>query len=334
MTPTRLAAAAALALLVTSGCGAPRDAAPAGEGAGEGWTAQPTDLPGPRPGRPEADGATRGPERSAAPSAEPRSRPSPHVPLAGTGGEEARAVAASGRAVTGYVDALARAGDPGRMRGGLPRTAEGSAARAYLLHQAAVAQARADGGRPARNAEVGHTPDGYELCPGGDPAAEPDTGPACVAYGGFTAEDGLLTELRVDGRDPGPDLLAAEDVTDESEGVRARLLTAYRAAPDEPLAVTVEFTTEDGVSLDLLQASYTGGGSGGGDGRGRDGQGHGGRGGDERRASEAAGRYALDAGEGTHAAFLFPEAEPGGTLTVGGCLEECSAMVDIELPVG
>ncbi|WP_150252509.1 hypothetical protein [Nocardiopsis deserti] len=325
MTPTRLAAAAALALIVTSGCGALRDAAPTGEGAGEGRTVQPTDLPGPRPGQPDADGATRGPERSAAPSAEPRGRPSPHAPLAGTDGEDARAVAASGRTVAEYVDALARAGDPGRMREGLPRTAEDSAARAYLLHQAAVAQAWADEGRPAWNAEVGHTPDGYELCPGGDPDAEPDAEPACVAYGGFTAEDGLLTDLRVDGRDPGPGLLVAEDVTDESEGVRARLLTAYRAAPDEPLAVTVEFTTDDGVSLDLLQASYVGGGSGGGDGGGDGG---------EHRASEAVGRYALDAGEGTHAAFFFPEAEPGGTLTVGGCLEECSAMVDIELPVG
>ncbi len=319
MTPTRLAAAAALALLVTSGCGEPRHAAPAGEEAGEGWTAQPTDLPGPRPGQPDADGASRGSERSAAPSAEPRNRPSPHVPLAGTGGEGARAVAASGRTVAEYVDALTRAGDPERMREGLPRTAEDSAARGYLLHQAAVAQAWADGDRPARNAEVGHTPDGYELCPGGDPDAEP----ACVAYGGFTAEDGLLTDLRVDGRDPGPGLLVAEDVTDESEGVRARLLTAYRAAPGEPLVVTVEFTTDDNVSLDLFQASYVGGG-----------QGNGGQDGGERGTSEAVGRYALDGGEGTHAAFFFPEAEYGGTLTVGGCLEECSAMIDIELPVG
>lgn len=314
MTPTRLAAAAALATLVASGCGAPPDAVQ-----GEGWPLHPTALPGPRPGQPDADGASRVPERSAAPSAEPRGRPSPHGPLAGTGAEDARAVAASGRTVADYMDSLARTGDPGRMREGLPRTAEDSAARAHLLHQAAIAQARADGGRPAPDAEVGQTPDGYELCPGEDP----DTEPVCVAYGGFTAEDGLLADLRVDGRDPGPGLLVAEDVADESEGVRARLLTAYRAASDEPLEVTVEFTTADRVSLDLFQASYVGGGGDGGQGEGGG-----------LRASEAAGRYALDGGEGTHAAFLFPGAEPGGTLTVGGCLEECSAVIDIELPVG
>ncbi|PDP84508.1 hypothetical protein CQJ94_27965 [Glycomyces fuscus] len=321
MTPTMLAAAAALALFAATGCGAPWDALPAGKATGEGRTAQPTDLPGPRPGRPDADGAPTGPERSAAPSAEPRGRPSPPAPLAGTGGEGARVVAAPGEVVAQYVDALARTSDPRRMREGLRHTAEDSAAHAYLLHRAAVAQARADGGRPARDAEAGRTPDGYELCPGGDPAAEP----ACADYGGFTAWDGLLTDLRVDGRDPGPRLLVAEDVADGSEGVRARLLTAYRSTDGGPLAVAVEFTTDGNVSLDLLQASYSGG-----EGRG----GAGGGGGGEIRASEAVGRYELDGGGRTHAAFFFPGAVPGGTLTVGGCLEECSAVVDIELPVG
>ncbi|WP_026122653.1 hypothetical protein [Nocardiopsis halotolerans] len=312
MTPTRLAVATALALLVATGCGVPREWVPtgAGESAGEGRTPRPTAQPGPRPGEPGAD---RGPAPEESPEPAPTTEPGGGSPSegaeSGTSGEGVRAVAASGDTVAAYVDALTRAGDPERMREGLRYTAEGSAAHAYLAHRAAVVQAWADGGRPAWNVQARRTADGYELCHGGEPRHEA----SCVSYGGFTAEDGLLTELLVDGRDPGPDLLVADGVTDGSEGVRAELLTAYRSATSKTLVVTVEFTTEDDVSLDLLQATYEGE--------------------REHLVEEAVGRFELDGGSSTHAAFFFPGATPGGTLTVGGCLAECSALVDVELPV-
>ncbi|WP_150240944.1 hypothetical protein [Nocardiopsis quinghaiensis] len=210
-----------------------------------------------------------------------------------------------------YVAALARTGEPERMREGLERAAEGSTAHTYLTHHAAVARARADGGGSAPDIEVERTGDGYELCPAPGPASDR----ACAAHGDFTARDGLITGLLVEGRDPGPGLLAPEGVEFESEGVRATLLTAYQSVTDKSLVVTVEFTTDDNASLGLPHATYE-------HGEGR-----------EDQAQEAVGRYELDAGESTRAAFSFPGATPGGTLRVGGCLEECSALVDVALPV-
>lgn len=239
------------------------------------------------------------------PGPEPTALPGPR-PV-----EDARAVAAPEETVAAYADALAGVEDPERMREGLRHTVEGSTAHTYLAHQTAVAQAWTDEGRPAPGFEAERTADGYRLCPGGEPTPEA----ACVVYGGFTARNGRLTGMLVDGRDPGPGLVAADGTEAGSEGVFARLLTAYRSADDEFLAVTVELSTEEAASLDLLQASYGEGGA------------------EPRRAREAVGRSELDAGEATHAVFFFSEADPGGTLRVGGCLEECSVPVDIELPV-
>lgn len=264
MTPSRLAAAAALVLLVSTGCAVGQR------------TSAPTDLPGPSPWTPGS-----------------------------------RVAAGEGAPEEAYVAALARAGEPERMRRGLALTAEGSDAHAYLVHQAAVAQAWVDEGDPAPNAEVNDTADGYELCPAGEPGAEPP----CVSYSDLTVEDGLVTGLLVDGRDPGPSLVVADGEDDESEGVRADLVSAYQSVVDKTLVVTVEFSAKERVSLDLLQASYAK------------------RGGRERRTQSAAGRLELDAGATTHAAFFFPAAVPGGTLRVNGCLEECSALVEIALPV-
>ncbi|WP_285732012.1 hypothetical protein [Nocardiopsis sp. ATB16-24] len=241
-------------------------------------------------------------QRTSAPTDLPG--PSPWAP-------GSRVAAGEGGPKEAYVAALARTGEPERMREGLALTAEGSDAHAYLTHQAAVAQAWADEGDPAPNTEVNDTADGHELCPAGEPGTEP----SCVSYSDLTVEDGLVTGLLVDGRDPGPSLLVAEGKGDESEGVRADLVTAYQSVVDKTLVVTVEFSARERASLDLLQASYER------------------RGGRERRTQSAAGRLELDAGATTHAAFFFPAAVPGGTLRVNGCLEECSALVELALPV-
>ncbi|OLT29923.1 hypothetical protein BJF83_09415 [Nocardiopsis sp. CNR-923] len=55
--------------------------------------------------------------------------------------------------------------------------------------------------------------------------------------------------------------------------------------------------------------------------------------GEYRRADRAAGRSQLDAGGSTGAALYFPDSHPGGTVLLGGCLEECSALIKLALPV-
>lgn len=323
MTPTKLAAAAALALLTATGCGTSggQEVVPAGSGERTEQGPQATERPEPEaePGPPAEDPGPRSGHQAASgrtgePSQDPRGEPSPGE--GGGKGEEPRNPGEQGEApeeaVEAYVSALARTGEPERMGEGLEHTATASTAHAYLTHQRAVAQARADEGHPLRNAEAERTKDGYELCL----ADDPDSKQPCVEYSGFGHQDGMLTGLLVDGRDPAPGLLVADGVEDESAGVRATLLTAYQSVTDKSLVVTVEFTTADSVDLGLPQAFYQR------------------RGGSQYRPQEAVGRYGLDADSTTHAAFFFPGAVPGGSLAVDGCLEECSALVDIELPVG
>lgn len=304
----------ALALAVAlAGCGGPETAAPAGEQAppvadapADPPSPVPAPAPSPAPPAPSptvlpspSDSAPRTPEPTAEPTVEPGAesggRPADEPP------EEA---------VTGYLEALAATDDPDRMREGLTLAADDSAAHDLLLHAASVALARDDGDQVPPAVELTPTDDGARLCP----AAGND--PDCGEYTDFTGRDGLVTGLHIDGSDPGPSLIVGDGVTADSQGVGATLVTAYRSVVDHTLVVTVEFAAVDAVSLDLDGAVY----------RAPDGTG--------QRTDAAAGRRELTAETATHAVFHFPGALPGGELSVGGCLAECSALVDLTLPVG
>ncbi|CAL9600466.1 hypothetical protein SUDANB121_05443 [Nocardiopsis dassonvillei] len=297
----------ALALaLVLAGCGAAETAAPVGEEAPV-ITDAPADRPSPEP----APSPSPPPAVPPAPAPSP-SRDDPAPPSADPTGASGGALsdAPSEEAVTGYLEALAAGDDPDRMREGLTLAADDSAAHDLLLHASSVAQARSDGDEVPPIVGLTRTGDGAELCPavGNDPD--------CGEYTDFTGRDGLVTGLHINGSDPGPSLIVGDGVTADSEGVGATLITAYRSVVDHTLVVTAEFAAVDDVSLDLDGAVY----------RAADGT--------ELRAEDAAGRRELTADTATHAVFHFPGALPGGELVVGGCLAECSALVDLTLPVG
>ncbi|GHD16743.1 hypothetical protein [Nocardiopsis kunsanensis] len=227
-------------------------------------------------------------------------------------GRDAASGAASPTLVRDYVTALAAASDPDRMREGLDLAEDGSTAHDYLRHYATLFQAWQDEGAPVRDSDVRSTPETHELCRTEEPAGEP----SCVVYEDFTEDDERLVDLRVNGVDPGPRMSSADGGTDDSEGVRATFLSAYRTIDDNTLVVTADLTTVDEAGLDLDGATYVPDGSG-----------------DGRPASLAAGRHQLDAGSGTLAAFYFPRAEPGGELHLEGCLTDCSSTVELKLPV-
>ncbi|MFD6099432.1 hypothetical protein ACFVWN_00160 [Nocardiopsis flavescens] len=300
MVVTRCCALALAAVL--AGCGGSETAVPAGDRvprATDAPAAPPSPSPSPSP-TPAPSPPPAPPERSSPDDPPPRTA----EPTGEPGGGPDR------ETVTGYLEALAATDDPDRMREGLTLAADGSAAHGLLLHASSVAQARKDGDEVP--AVVGLTPtgDGAELCP----AAGND--PDCGEYTGFTGRDGLVSGLHVDGSDPGPSLIVGDGVTADSEGAGATLVTAYRSVVDHTLVVTVEFSAVDDVSLDLDGAVY----------RGADGA--------EQPAEDTAGRREVTAGTAGHAVFHFPGALPGGELAVGGCLAECSALVDLALPVG
>lgn len=213
--------------------------------------------------------------------------------------------------VDAYMEALAAGSDPDRMREGLELTTEDSPAHDYLIHRSSVAQAWHDQGDPLVDVDVERTGHGHTLCR----AAGPDSEPVCETFTGFTHEEGRLVDLLVDDIDPEPFLVRAEGMEEDHAGVHAVFLTAHRSQADDTLVVTVEFNTVDDVSLDLFGTSYTTDA------------------GVEIGSDLAVGRHELDAETATRAAFSFPSVKPGGDLHVGGCLAECSTLVDITLPV-
>lgn len=219
---------------------------------------------------------------------------------------------ASSTLVRDYVTALAAASDPDRMREGLDLAEDDSTASDYLHHYATLFQAWEDEGASVQDSDVQSVAGSHELCRTEDPAGQP----VCVVYENFTENDERLVDLRVNGIDPGPRLSSDDDSTDDSEGVRATFLSAYRTVDDDTLVVTVDLTTVDEAGLDLDGAAYVPDGSE-----------------TEEPAVLAAGRHQLDAESGTLAAFYFPRADPGGELRLDGCLAECSAAVDLSLPV-
>ncbi|MEV2277369.1 hypothetical protein AB0I72_17460 [Nocardiopsis sp. NPDC049922] len=315
MVPTRLLAAAAL--LAVTGCGpfplrdgdpgvGPRGAPPA--------TASPDS--GPAPYRAREPAAEPGPAPDSSPGAEDRTQ--------GEGTAPGRPPAAGERAphslaADAYVAALAASSDPDRMREGLDEAAEDSPARTYLLHHTAVARAWADGGRTLTDPEADRTDTGYRVCR--DVAEEGywgrdrDSDRRCVELTDFAYDDGRVARFRVDGVDPSGALVEGGRARVGSGGVEAAVVSAYRPVGQTVLVVTLDITTADSADLGLPGARYrttTG---------------------EYRRADRAAGRYELDAGGSTSAALYFPDAHPGGTVLVGGCLEECSALVKLALPV-
>ncbi|WP_304450703.1 hypothetical protein [Nocardiopsis sp. YSL2] len=321
MASTRLRASAAVAalLLATAACGWPQDqeppatVGPAEEeprtpGSPDGTTPS-EESPGresPEQESPEEESPTAAPtapERTGQPSPSPSPSAASPTPESATPPE----------AAAEYMDALAATDDPDRMREGWLLTPEGSTADAFLTHRISVVQARVDEGRPLTAAEVRPTGQGFELCDPGDKDADPPQERQCAHFTGFESAGDRIEGFLVDGSDPGPRLLGAGDGSVSSEGVHASLVSAYRA---QDLEVTIDVSTVHAVDIDLFGAVYV-------DPDGR-----------EHDVAAAAGRYELEPGSTTRASFVVPDAEPGGVLRIGGCREECSATVELEVPVG
>ncbi|MFI6578326.1 hypothetical protein ACIBFB_21260 [Nocardiopsis sp. NPDC050513] len=327
MVPIRLLAAAAL--LAMTGCGpfpagdgdpdaGPRGASPA--------ATSPDSGRAPAPRRVREPAAEPGPAPDPSPAAENRTRGAGSAPgsppSAGAwAGARAGARAWAGQppAADAYVAALAGSSDPDRMRGGLEEAAEDSPAYTYLLHHTAVARAWADGGRGLTDPQVDRTDTGYRVCRDvaqeGYGGGDRDADRRCVELTDFAFDDGRVARFRVDGADPSCALVEGGRARVRSGGVEASVVSAYRPVGQTVLVVTLDIAAAAGADVGLPGAVY----------RTSDGE--------YRRADRAVGRYELDAGDSTSAALYFPDSHPGGTVLVGGCLEECSAVVKLALPV-
>lgn len=308
-TRLRVSAVAAALLLATTGCGrSPEREPPATVGPAEEATPAPAPPDGAAPAEDSPDQESPDDEAPTSPEDPREPSPSPSPTAASPTPESAT----PSEVAAEYMDALAATDDPDRMREGWLLTPEGSTADEFLTHRISLVQARVDEGRPLTAAEVRPTGQGFELCDPGDKDADPPRERRCADFTGFESEGDRIEGFLVDGSDPGPRLLGAGEGHAASEGVHASLVSAYRA---QDLEVTLDISTVHAVDVDIFGAVYAD------------------PGGRELDVAAAVGRYELGPGSATRASFLVPDAEPGGELRIEGCREECSATVELEVPV-
>lgn len=213
-------------------------------------------------------------------------------------------------AVRQYVEAIASK-DPTVMREALDLTADGSTAYAYLMFQTTYAEALLDSGFSSTRlaGEVNRSGDGFEIC-----YPESD----CTLFTGFAQTGGLLSDLTVDGKEPGPRLTLGNGQTIQSHGVTAQFLTAYRAITQDALVITVRLETAEDTTASpfLYSATY----------RASDGA--------QRTASDAYGPDDLGAASHATTVMIFDRVEPGGKVTLEGCVNNCDGDFTLTLQVG
>ncbi|MEQ4205795.1 hypothetical protein [Actinopolymorpha sp. B9G3] len=211
-----------------------------------------------------------------------------------------------------YTDAAASF-DPVAMREtAKDLTVPGSVAEAYLLHLANNSEAALDGGTmyPEYGAPTAKD-GGLQYC-----ASDIDGAKACTIWGNFKTSEGKITDLTVDGKEIGPRLTLGGNTTVQSGGATWEFLSAYRSIQSEALWVVVKVTTTNAIDVFSYEAKY----------RAPDGK--------QRTAAQADGPTELAADSTAMIAFAFPGAQPGGSVTVEGCANDCMSDYTATINVG
>lgn len=126
------------------------------------------------------------------------------------------------------------------------------------------------------------------------------------------------TDFLVDETHPGPRLAIGDGSVVESNDVTAEFLSAYRSITGDILFIIVQVETrEESAELNIYSATY----------RGPDGE--------QRQAAEAMGPFEIGAESTASIALSFPEAEPGGTVTLDGYVgDDYSDAVEFTMQAG
>lgn len=212
--------------------------------------------------------------------------------------------------VKAYLDAL-NSSDPDAMRAALEHAAPRSVAHSYLQHQANVEEAALDGGQQRPEGTVVRSGDGYRMC--SDQTEEK----TCVMFTDFKSAGGKLSDLKVNGVDPGPLLTVGNGDTVKSKGATFEFLTAYRSVASNALFVALRVTSgPDPISPFLYDGTY----------RSPDGK--------QRKVTDAYGSTELDAKSNTVVAMVFAASRPGGKVTLEGCVADCTSNFTAVVQVG
>ncbi len=213
--------------------------------------------------------------------------------------------------VDAHMEALAAGSDPHRMREGLALVEEDSPAHDYLIHHIFLARAWYDQGDPLQDADVERTDRGAPTLPGRDRRRRTDArglhrrrprpGPARRH----------ARERHRPGTRSGPRREGGDSTRRGPRGAPHRIPVTGRGHARDHRRIQHRRRCRTRPVRGFLHHRH----------------------GLEIDADPAVGRYELDAATATRTAFSFPSAEPGGELHVGGCLSECSSLVDVTLPV-
>jgi hypothetical protein len=212
--------------------------------------------------------------------------------------------------VKSYLEAVAATDDPEAMRDGLEYAAEGSVAYVYLEHRANIAEASLDGGFPLDAYKMTEVSDGFEVC-------IPNDRESCGLFNGFKTVHGKVSDLMVDGEEPGPRLSAGNGDVVQDGGVDAEFLTAYDAIAGSGLWVTVRVSSSsEAIDLFLFESTY----------RAQDGK--------QRQVTETVGAYELGPDSNAMLTLVFAGVEPGGKVTLSGMDSDDFDEFSLEIQVG
>lgn len=238
-----------------------------------------------------------GPSVSSSPSPSPS--PSPSVDPA--------------QAARRYIEALAT-GSADKMQAMIELAAPGSSAQAYAVHQQAqAAAAQAEGIAPEPNPVTARA-GVLEIC-------RPGFESSCSTFGDFQVlPNGQVVSFTIDGKSIESRLIPVADrPAVAAAGVSARLVSAYRSVQTEELVVAFEVRNDTSREVTAVTGETRYVGTSG-----------------RQSRARTAGNTVVDVQPGALVPLLvfFPEADPGGTLTV--VIEDAATNEDIaslKLPV-
>lgn len=212
-----------------------------------------------------------------------------------------------------FAEAVGSYSDPDAVRAALILTTPGSPAYVYVSHLANTSEAALDGGAPLPDQTTEKIDDSeFKACD------DPTDKKTCITFGGFKVDaSGKLVDLTVSQKLISDRLTAGSGEQVTSAGNKFTFLTAYKSIQSGALFVSVK--VEAGakpISPNTFSATY----------RSPDGK--------QREATTAYGPVDIDAKSNAMVTMVFQGVQPGGKVTLDGCISDCMSQFKAVIKVG
>ena len=210
----------------------------------------------------------------------------------------------------GYMDAVASS-DVDEMENAKELAVPGSIAEAYLIHQAAVANAALDGGTSSPADKLTKIKAGYKLC------STDGNETVCTTYESFKSNDGKIASFTVNGNELADRIAIGQGKpTKAGDLATVRFISSYKAGSNY-LWVSMQIKSGDKkLNLGTFDAKY----------RAPEGR--------QSTAQYAEGPSELGADSTATVSIGFEKAEPGGEITLVIWDEDYNSEKSVTIKIG